>query len=67
MVPSIQADGVLPGWTYEYFPQWAIDAAEYLIRIWNEGAYGFTYGQIITIVGILLFSLIIRDPPHHNP
>ena len=32
----------------------------YIGEIWNQGAYGFTYGQIITIVGIILFSLIIR-------
>lgn len=40
--------------------EWGNDAWAYLIDIWDEGAYGFTYGQIITAVGIILFALIIR-------
>ena len=50
----------LPEWLNENLPEWALDGLQYVAEIWNEGAYGFTYGQIIIIVGILLFSLIIR-------
>ena len=49
-----------PGWLSRQLPNWAQDAIAYTARIWNEGAYGFTYGQIVTIVSILVFSLIIR-------
>ena len=41
-------------------PGWAKDAYAYLQSIWHEGAYGLTYGQIITITGIILFSLMVR-------
>lgn len=47
-------------WFDQNAPQWARDASAYLSSIWYEGAYGLTYGQIITIVGIVLFSLMIR-------
>ena len=47
-------------WLDQNAPQWAKDAWAYLASIWYEGAYGLTYGQIITIVGIVLFSLMIR-------
>ncbi len=50
----------LPEWLNENLPEWALEGLQYVAEIWNEGAYGFTYGQIIIIVGILLFSLIIR-------
>ena len=50
----------LPGWAEQNLPQWAKDGLNYLADIWNEGAYGFTYGQIIIVVGILLLSLIVR-------
>lgn len=50
----------LPTWADEHIPDWGKDALEYLAGIWNEGAYGFTYGQIIIVVGILLLSLIVR-------
>lgn len=55
------ANGIRPpDWMVEQMPPWAIEGWNYLTRIWYEGAYGFTYGQIIIIVGILLVSLIIR-------
>lgn len=50
----------LPEWLTQNLPQWALDGILYILEIWNEGAYGFTYGQIITIVVILMFSLVIR-------
>lgn len=39
---------------------WVEEAYAYLRSIWDEGAYGFTYGQIITAVGVILFALVIR-------
>lgn len=52
--------GAVSTWFDGNAPQWAKDALAYLDSIWHEGAYGLTYGQIITIVGIVLFSLMIR-------
>jgi len=57
---TAQITGQVTAWFDANAPQWAKDAFLYLHEIWDEGAYGLTYGQIITIVGILLFSLIIR-------
>ena len=50
----------LPAWANENLPDWAKEGLSFLADIWNEGAYGFTYGQIIIIVAILLFSLLVR-------
>lgn len=47
-------------WLEQNAPEWALNAWNYLGDIWGEGAYGLTYGQIITAVGILFISLIIR-------
>lgn len=55
-----QVSASLPGWMTSILPDWAQDAILYLARIWNQGAYGFTFGQITTIVAILIFSLIVR-------
>ncbi len=52
-------DGVIV-WFNQNAPAWAKDSLAYLQSIWNEGAYGLTYGQIITIVAVILFSLMIR-------
>ena len=41
-------------------PQWARDSWAYLLAIWDEGAYGLTYGQITTMVGIILLALMVR-------
>ena len=51
---------ILPEWLSQNLPEWALEGFNYVTGIWNEGAYGFTYGQIFTIVAIILFSLIIR-------
>ena len=56
----LQVSSSLPGWVTSTLPDWAQDAILYLARVWNQGAYGFTFGQIITIVAILFFSLIVR-------
>ena len=41
-------------------PDWAKDSWAYILSIWDEGAYGLTYGQITMMVGIILLSLMIR-------
>ena len=56
----MQSTSDLPVVLTSNLPDWAQTAVEYVSRIWNEGAYGFTYGQIVTILSILLFSLIVR-------
>ncbi len=50
----------VPGWIEDNLPQWATDAYLYMLDIWNEGALGLTYGEIIMAVGILFIALIIR-------
>lgn len=41
-------------------PGWAQDGILYISDLWTQGAYGFTFGQIVTIFAIILFSLSIR-------
>lgn len=41
-------------------PDWLATAINYMIAIWNEGAFGFTYGEIIVALLIILFALFIR-------
>lgn len=59
-MPETSWLSALPDWATTNLPAWALDAITYLEGIWNEGAYGFTYGQIIIVVSILLLSLIVR-------
>jgi MscS family membrane protein len=47
-------------WWAENAPDWAQDALTYIRSIWNEGAYGLTYGEIITVTGVISFALLIR-------
>ena len=47
-------------WWTANAPDWALQTVEYIRSIWNEGAYGLTYGEIATVTGILAFSLLIR-------
>lgn len=47
-------------WLEQNAPDWVYNGLQYLQDIWNEGAYGLTYGQIITAVGILFLSLLVR-------
>lgn len=56
----MQTTSELPAALTSSLPGWAQDGLAYISHIWDQGAYGFTYGQIITIVAIILFSLIIR-------
>ncbi|MEM1390456.1 MAG: mechanosensitive ion channel family protein [Pseudomonadota bacterium] len=48
-----------PNWT-ERLPDWAQQPAEALAEIWNEGAFGLTYGEITIAVIIIMFALIVR-------
>ena len=56
----MQTTSDLPVALTSSLPAWAQDGLAYISEIWNQGAYGFTYGQIVTILAIILFSLIIR-------
>ncbi|MEM9738695.1 MAG: mechanosensitive ion channel domain-containing protein [Pseudomonadota bacterium] len=47
-------------WIDANAPGWASDAWNYLLGIWNEGALGLTYGEIIMAVGIILLALLVR-------
>ena len=50
----------LGNWWNRNAPGWASDATDYIGRIWNEGAYGLTFGQIITVFFIMSFAIILR-------
>ena len=50
----------LPSWFDDNAPQWAIDTVIYIGTIWNQGAYGLTYGEIFTSVVIVLIALMVR-------
>ena len=50
----------LPAWFDANAPQWAKDSVVYVATIWNEGAYGLTYGEIITATAIVLVALMVR-------
>lgn len=48
----------LPDWAA--IPQWAWDAWDYLLVVWDTGVFNMTYGQIFSAVGILLLALLVR-------
>ena len=50
----------LPTWIDENAPQWAKDTIVYVATIWNQGAYGLTYGEIITAAAIMVVALLVR-------
>lgn len=50
----------LNAWWETNAPDWAADSLAYIRSIWHEGAYGLTYGEIITAVGVLSFALLVR-------
>ena len=60
MEPEIDAPVALPQWLEENLPSWGQEGLTYLLDIWNEGAFGLTYGEIITAVGIMLVALLVR-------
>ena len=50
----------LENWWQSNAPGWATDATSYLASIWNEGAYGLTFGQIILVFLIMSFAILLR-------
>lgn len=50
----------LTDWWSAHEPGWAADLATYIRSTWHQGAYGLTYGEIVTVTGILAFALLIR-------
>ncbi|ABI75775.1 transporter, small conductance mechanosensitive ion channel (MscS) family [Hyphomonas neptunium ATCC 15444] len=50
----------LETWWERNAPRWASDATDYIGSIWNEGAYGLTFGQIIMVVLIMGVAILIR-------
>ncbi|MFN4024243.1 MAG: mechanosensitive ion channel family protein [Hyphomonas sp.] len=47
-------------WWQRNAPGWATEATSYIGSIWNEGAYGLTFGQIITVTLIMGFAILLR-------
>ncbi|MEM6627836.1 MAG: mechanosensitive ion channel family protein, partial [Pseudomonadota bacterium] len=41
-------------------PTWLQDAIAALAEIWDEGVFGFTYGEVITAILVVLLAIIIR-------
>jgi MscS family membrane protein len=41
-------------------PPWAQEAIAYFETLWSQGVFGMTYGQIFTVVGVLLLALLVR-------
>lgn len=50
----------LETWWQRNAPGWASDATDYIASIWNEGAYGLTFGQIILVFLIMGIAILIR-------
>lgn len=59
MTPQISFDA-LGEWWHANAPTWATDATDYLGNIWNEGAYGLTFGQIIMVTLVVGFAVLVR-------
>lgn len=59
MDPELLVKNVTDWWAANA-PDWATDTIAYIASIWDEGAYGLTYGEIATVTGIIGFSLLIR-------
>lgn len=51
----------LRGWLNQNSPEWVRTAYSNIAAVWNEGAYGFTYGQIASAVLIILLALLVRN------
>lgn len=50
----------LSAWFDQTAPQWLRNASAYIASIWNEGAYGLTFGEIVISVIIICIALIVR-------
>lgn len=53
-------------WWQRNAPGWATDATDYIVSIWNEGAYGLTFGQIITVTLIMSLAILLRGLIAHT-
>ena len=42
-------------WFEQNAPDWARESATFIENIWNDGAYGLTYGEI-TIAVLIIFK-----------
>ena len=47
-------------WFEQNAPDWARESATFIGNIWNDGAYGLTYGEITIAVVIITIALMIR-------
>ena len=47
-------------WFEQNAPDWARESATFIGNIWNDGAYGLTYGEITIAVVIIMIALMIR-------
>lgn len=50
----------IESWWHRNAPGWATDATDYIGAIWNEGAYGLTFGQIILVFLIMSVAILLR-------
>ncbi len=48
-----------PAWVSQ-LPPWGQDAYAYIVKVWFQGVFDLTYGQIFSAVGIMLLALAIR-------
>ena len=39
---------------------WSSNSIQYMADIWDRGALGLKYGEILTITAIMLFALFVR-------
>ena len=50
-------DSQLPDWFANAAPDWALEPAAFIASVWNDGAYGLTYGEI-TIAVLIITTLV---------
>jgi MscS family membrane protein len=51
-----------PDWVPDWviIPGWALDTWDEIVRVWNLGVFGITYGRIFEAIAILLVALLLR-------
>lgn len=50
----------IDSWWQQNAPEWASNATAYVAAVWNEGAYGLTFGQIILVFLIMSVAILLR-------
>ena len=50
----------LPDWFANNAPEWALEPATFIASVWNDGAYGLTYGEITIAVIIIMIAMMVR-------